>query len=340
MIVITSLEDLYQNKEFITQCCENNGIIWNHNFLYYEAKFIHNKNFYHIFINKEPEIICSLEEKTDNIWQSDINGSPLIYSKDICTEVIKGFFDEIINFLNVQALYFPLVYEIFPLYEKLKGEVYIKSWERLPNPMISGNITYENIYEEFKRRIKSKSIENSRIKYKNKFSIKTESIEHQLIALKSIELKSWKRVYKQDMMSREDQFNYYSKLIENGVLKFNCIYDDDIPVAYSIETLYKDVLYLIKWSYNEEYKKYSPGRNLCLDRLEFYNQTQLKYVDLYGGPDGQKDLLESERVKRFDFSYPNLDIVNSIMEERISHDEIVMENYLNGKSIRYAYNKE
>jgi hypothetical protein len=113
-------------------------------------------------------------------------------------------------------------------------------------------------------------------------------------------------------------------------------------VAYRIDSQTKEILYVLKWSYDEKYTDCSPGFYLLtVDLFKKYSQKQFEYIDLYGSPDMLKNLLETNRLERLDICYstdPNE--VEIIRNERIKFDEKIFNNYKKQKSLKGLFNEK
>jgi len=342
MIIINSLNNLHKYSEIINIHCQKNGKIWNHRYEYFATKFSISKFTYMIFFDENKKIMCSVEQRDSDIWQCDINAYPFIYDElRVKVYDIIAFLDTIVSYLKIKCIYGQLIYEDVPLYSDIRYEKGFTTWDRLGNPIIIKK-NYESIFNELKQRISINNVDRIRKKYKKKFIIKNKDIEDQIEDLEIIEKNSWKGRLGQNMLAREKQFAYYSDLMLKEVIKFIGLYYDKVPVAYILLAYHKDILYLIKWSYDEAFKSYSPGRNLMLDVIQMMDKNTYRYIDLYGSPDSLKQLLETNRIKRYDFIYPANSAkssVEAIREERMLHDQEIYINYINKKAIKNMYDK-
>jgi hypothetical protein len=215
-------------------------------------------------------------------------------------------------------------------------------FERLPCPIVGPPFAPEHVWQTVCQRYGSRA---NRQKMKFEKNLKVEPPYRGSIrqAIARIELNSWKHKYKQDMLSRENQLEFYISLIESGVatVKFACD-ATGIPVAFRIDARVVDVLYVLKWSYDDNYKQFSPGfylltvdlfKNLATDGREKY-----QYIDLYGSPDSLKDTIKTSELSRIDYYLAsNLEQVQALSHKRQQFDEKMNQNYQNKNSIKKAF---
>ncbi len=337
MIEIETLDDIETYRDRIESLCFEYGIMWSHSYSYFQSKMKISNHNYKIYIDEDKEILCSIEKHDENIWKTDISGYPFICNLNKTKpEDIRVFLQSILEKIRVKDIYISQVYANIPLYCDVIFDQNFLSWKRLSNPLIRKE-SFVNIYAQLKERTTINNVDRVRKKYKRDFRILNKAVTEQIQDLEIIEKKSWKKVQGQDMLTRENQFVYYSELLQNKVIQFQAAYYEDIPVSYVLYAYYGDILYLIKWSYDQTYRKYSPGKNLILDIIESYDTIDYKYIDLYGSPDTLKELLETERIVRFDFAYPGNSFVYDIKKERMLHDYNLYECYKKHYSLRSIY---
>ena len=159
--------------------------------------------------------------------------------------------------------------------------------------------------------------------------------------IKEIESDSWKHLVKQDMIAKEEQLIYYSSLVELGIANIAVSYmkDTNDIVSYRIEAIYNDKIHVLKNSYKEQYKKYSPGSYMLISDL-YNHYPNTKYMDLYGGPGLVKDMIETHRVNRYDMAIGDIEVIRKLENNRQKWDLKNYNNFLNGKSIKEVFNKK
>ncbi|MDD4937401.1 MAG: hypothetical protein PHX34_00055 [Candidatus Shapirobacteria bacterium] len=341
--IIDSLNKLKRSRKFIDSLFSLNGKIFLQNYLSLEAKFRSNKkdNFV-VFIDDSLNLISAFEKKSEKVWLCSLAGYPILAKNNVSVKGLENFVNKIFNGLKVDALYFPLVYRKDKIYLKLKSLSGISTWPRLPSPIIKKNFSGTVIWDKVKEHYGSRAE-----KQKNKFEkylyirpIKINEVEN---IIRTVENNSWKKLYGQDMISRGDQYKYYVNIIKNGLADISVCFDrkTNQPVAFRIDSLNNGILYTIKWSFDENYKKYSPGFYLItIDLFHKYLNTHLNYIDLYGSPDSLKNMVETNRLSRCDFCLSKSNyLINMIKKERTDYDKKIYDNYIKQKSLKNLFIK-
>lgn len=331
MIVINNCQELTEYKKQI-----DNTPKTNYQQTYENLYAIHNSNETAVtFIYKD--IISTFTRRDDNIFECSLNIEPLIFNK-INKDLIEEFIYEIKKYLK-KTIYFPLVYEDSEFYKLMKNKIYnyerlytsISNHNKIGNDILNYILNSNRVF--FSNRNVKKFEKNMYIKYISKEDVKDILIE--------IESNSWKKEKKQDMTTKIEQLNYYNKLVEQGIASIAIAYEKNTNdlVAYRLDAIYSNKISVLKNSYKEEYKKYSPGSYMLLYDL-FYKYPYLEYVDLYGGPGLAKQMIETDRIKRFDFVIGNKNIVKDLESKRKKWDKKNYDNYIEGKSIKEVFNKK
>lgn len=156
--------------------------------------------------------------------------------------------------------------------------------------------------------------------------------------LDRIERASWKTKAGQSMHEREDQFALYCTLIERGVADLEVVYDGLSPVAYRLDTKIGRVVTCLKWSYDDRYRRFSPGFHLLTtDLVRRWSGADLARVDLFGSPDLLKRLISTGERRRFDLAWPDASVAQDLRLERISFDAKIRASYEAGRGIREHY---
>ncbi len=341
MTIIKTIDGLKKHRKIIELLFAGYGEIYLQNYLSYEANFkSKQKNTFRVFISDDNQILSAFEKKSNGVWQCSIQSYPILGKGKYKTEVITNFFDDICQYLKVKTIYLPLVYKENKYLAELLTTKKIYSWPRLPSPIIRGDFSELTIWDRVCSRYGSRARRQKK-KFENRLCIRAVKMNEVDEIIEKIETNSWKRNYKQDMLSRDNQFEYYTNIIKSGLVDISVAFDQKTKeaVAFRIDSQTKDTLRVLKWSYDERYADYSPGFYLLtVDLFRKYSQEQLKYIDLYGSPDMLKDLLETERLERLDICYStNPDEVKSIREERIKFDERTFINYKKQKSIKKQF---
>ena len=341
MEIIDNIVTLEKNKRIIKSMYEKYGRTPYQSFESLIANFkTKDNNGFKVFIDYEKEILSAFETYWyDNTWKCSIESYPFLCDENA---ELESFINSIVDCLKTKTLYFPKVYIHTNIYNRMielrkEDTIY---WDRLPVPIVDCKTSKQEIYEQEIVRYGKRTIRQRR-KFDNYLYVKEVNDNTTDSIIKDIELKSWKRICKQDMLSRENQFIYYTNIIKNGLGKLYVAFtkEDNIPVSYRIDAITKDKVYFLKSSFKEEYKKYSPGSYLiATDLIERYVENKkYSYIDLCGSMNTLKNMVATNELKRIDICYPYDKIVDKIRDERTNFSKLNKDNYLNGNSIRDIY---
>ncbi|MFD7668415.1 GNAT family N-acetyltransferase [Streptomyces sp. NPDC059788] len=149
---------------------------------------------------------------------------------------------------------------------------------------------------------------------------------------------SWKAARGQSMRQRGSQQEVYGGLVRAGVLTATFLRDGGRPVAFRLDGRAKDRVVCLKWSYDEAYRRYSPGLYLLTTGLtRQWSGAGVRTVDLFGSPDSLKDLLYSERPHRTDVWCGDPEQGAELAAERRQLDARVSRAQHGGRGLRHAY---
>lgn len=287
----------------------------------------------------ENNMITTFIEKDDKTFECVLNIEPII-TTNFETKNIEKFINDIYIYLN-KNLYFPLIYADSIFYKKMNKKLYnyqrlytsISNYKMIGDNIINKVLTRASNKVYFSNRNIKKFESNMYIKYFTRIDVKD--------LIKEIETKSWKYEKKQDMITKQHQLLYYNELIKQGIaiIAVSFTKNTNIPIAYRIDADYANKIHVLKNSYNEDYKKYSPGSYMLIYDL-FKRYPNREYVDLYGGPGLTKKMIETERIERYDMFYGNKEDIIKIKENRNKWDEKNYNNYLLGNSIKEVFNSK
>ncbi|MFA6368810.1 MAG: hypothetical protein WCX20_00320 [Candidatus Shapirobacteria bacterium] len=342
--IIDSLNKLKRNREFVDSLFNFNGKIFLQNYLSLEAKFRSNSNgSFIVFIDNDLNLISAFEKKSEKVWLCSLAGYPILAKNSVSTKDLEKFVKKIFNGLKIEALYFPLVYRKNEMFLKLKSLPDISIWSRLPSPVVQNSFSEAVIWDRVKERYGSRA-ERQKNKFEKYLYIRSVEMNEVEGIIRTVENNSWKKLYGQDMISRGDQYKYYVNIIKNGLADISVCFDKKTnqPVAFRIDSLNNGILYTIKWSFDENYKKYSPGFYLItIDLFQKYSTVLLNYIDLYGSPDCLKNMIETDRFQRCDFCLSQSNyLINMIKKERINYDKKIYNNYIKQNSLKDLFIKQ
>lgn len=336
MIIINTTEELIKHKNKIEHLYDCYGKIFSQSYPSIYSCFEKNKKKDRlVLIDESKDVLVCFKRREGKVLKSLFSGFPYLGKKAVDFE---NLLKVALNITNADCLYFPLIYESTEIIKSLSLINNITVWNRLPSPIVVGDFSIEAILKRVNNRYGKRTTRQKSI-FEKKLMIKSVMKKDSTRVLSEVERNSWKYRSNQDMFSRGYQFDYYNKLINCGVVNLVAAYDLNKPVAFRIDALVKNTLYVVKWSFDESYKKYSPGFYLLVfDLFERYKNIEIDYIDLFGSPDLLKDVIENDRLERFDFCYStNEELVRNIKNERLNFDSRVYNNYLNKKSIRRVY---
>lgn len=340
--VIKTVEILQEAKGFIDTLFSDFGEIYLHEYRSLLADFYTKKTGdYFVFINKENRLLSAFEKKSERTWQCTISAYPVLGGKVATKTALINFFDEIQKELGITTLYFPLVYRSSQIFETLRDMPHFISWNRLSCPVVNNDFSPSVIWNRVLERYGGRANRQKK-KFESKLAVKSINMCDLETIIEKVETNSWKRLFTQDMLSRGNQFVYYTNIIRSGLADITVAFDEETgqAVAFRIDSVINQILYVIKWSYDENYKQYSPGFYLLtVDLFNRYSNQDLKFIDLYGSPDLLKNLVETDRLERFDVCYSADEVeVESIKAERTAFDNKVFTNYQSQQSVKKIFN--
>lgn len=341
MILLHTLNQFKKYYHFVESLSGTNGQIYFHSPLSIEASLIQRQNKdIIVVIDTDNLIVTAFERKSRHIWQCAFNGFPLLTKKDIQPADADRFLQSAKSQLSADTLYFALVYKTESVLAPFVNNPCFKIYDRLPSPIVKGSFDPEVIWQRVVSRFGSRADRQKKLFERQLFTKSFTGVDVKE-NLSKIELNSWKRIYKQDMLSRDNQIDYYSQIIKSGLAKVTFAFDkNENPAAFRIDAEINKILFILKWSYDDNYKRYSPGFYLLtVDLFKSGKNASYKYIDLYGSPDNLKDLIETDRLERADiFLSKNLQTVARIANERIAYDARINNNYRRSQSIKKLFN--
>lgn len=249
-----------------------------------------------------------------------------------------GGFGDVLEVLRRERrqVYMPLVDSV---YEGAAAEYGIVAWPRRANPVIDWSSREETLYERALRRGTSQIARKRRRLEAEGYSLSfAETGEDAARKMLEVDARSWKAARGQGMAQRGNQAALYSRLITEGAAQVSFLQLGSLPVAFRIDSLSGTVLRCLKWSFDESHRRFSPGLYLLTTGLdEEWGRTELTTVDLHGGPDSMKQLIESRREERSDLWLGETCVGERLREERMQFDALVSDHTLAGGGLRHAF---
>lgn len=143
---------------------------------------------------------------------------------------------------------------------------------------------------------------------------KPDEIDKGLHLIHEIDCLSWKFDSNSDMASREGQLIFYEtlakQLSEKGAVSLYILefIKTKEPIAFEYIINYNNQHLIVKHSYKEKYRKYSPGVLIRYEILKNLLDGNLKVIDTWGEIDQFKKIWCEEKVDRFSVSVKNISI--------------------------------
>lgn len=231
--------------------------------------------------------------------------------------------------LNCAELYWPLLNGQAP-----PGAA---TWERLPSPFIDWSDGGAGLLRRVRDRHGSQAERKWRRFEAGGLRIRLR-VEDPRADVRQIERRSWKADAGQAMHQR-GQLGLYSTLLADGVATTDVAYLDQCPVAYRIDAQVGDEVSCLKWSFDERFRRFSPGFYLLTVGLRLrYADSAVKRIDLHGSPDTLKALVATDSRARLDAAWAtDHERVKRRHRERTLHDERTRQMWVARKGVRYAY---
>ena len=214
-----------------------------------------------------------------------------------------GLADAVRSELGVPLVYFPLLGSAAARRGRSAG---FAVWERLPSPYVGWSDRGAGLMSRVRERYGSRADRQWRRFENAGLTVATVAGKPAIEVLDRVERASWKTATGQSMHERGDQFALYCVLIERGVADLEVVYDGTFPVAYRLDTKIGRVVACLKWSYDDRYRRFSPGFHLLTtDLVRRWSGVDLARVDLFGSPDLLKRLVATGERRRFDLAWPD-----------------------------------
>lgn len=239
--------------------------------------------------------------------------------------------------LDVQAIYFPLLYGDISIAQSLLQAQGGRRLRRRPSPVIDWELGGADVWARCERKLGSRARRRRRRFEASGAEIVTLEGPRAVRSMLTVEQGSWKTGASQDMISR-GQADFYAALLRSSEASLRVALESDEPIAYRLDMRVRNIVYCLKWSYVDDYRALSPGFYLlAVDLVDCYRNDGVVLVDLFGAPDMLKSALASGDRERFDLVWPDGAKARRLLAERAQHDKIAAEAYNRGDGIRRTY---
>ena len=245
--------------------------------------------------------------------------------------------DSVRERLDVETVHIPLLYPDLPLARALLEVEDAARLERRPSVIMAPPFDADTIQTRCEARLGSRA-RRRLVRFDNAGPVFERLVGAAAIeVLDVIERRCWKAAFGQDMHSR-GQFEAYANRLSAGDLSLSAAIAAGTPIAYRLETMVGWTLFALKWSFDEAWRRVSPGfALLVVDLPARCRETGANLVDLFGSPDQLKDALSTGFRRRVELAWPAGPLARNILQEVRAHDARNEAAYARGESIRAAY---
>ncbi|MGH3936172.1 MAG: GNAT family N-acetyltransferase [Pseudonocardiaceae bacterium] len=232
--------------------------------------------------------------------------------------------------LDVPVVYFPHVTSA-----AVSG---LASWRRRDSPTVTWTEQGRDLPERVRRRYGSRADRQWRRFEAAGLTTAPVSGAAAVAVLDTIERRSWKAMCGQSMHDRDQQFELYSGLVDRNLVTLDVAWHGRRPVAYRLDAWTGRTVACVKWSFDEDYRRSSPGFYLLTQGLtRRWGPVELDLIDLFGSPDTLKDMVASGAVPRYDLAWPPGPAADALRAERSAFDHAAQDNHTTRRGVRHLY---
>lgn len=261
-----------------------------------------------------------LKQREGGTWESLVPGGAV--TATLCTDQeavaeLVALLSRACDDVGARAVYFPLIYTSTRAHAWLTGLPLVTSWERSGSPSVrvkgleeegaafTAAAVRRSVTSRWQTQLQSRRLDSA------------EAIE----VLRQVERHSWKTAMGCSIFDGEEEF--FKAALASGCYSAWAAWHEAEPIAYRIDAGVGDTLHAMEWSFDQRYRKLSPGKFLVLSAVHHAALEGYDQLDLYGSPDTLKCSIETHRRRRTDFLWvagawlPEHDALRS---ERLQHD--------------------
>lgn len=234
------------------------------------------------------------------------------------------------------SVYLPL---IDAAYADVAGHSEFTTWDRPPNSLIDWTLQGRDLWARARSRGTSQLDRKRRLVERDGLVLDIGRFgEEAARDMLAVDDRSWKATRGQSMRQRASQWALYGRLVESGTLTATFLRNRDQPVAFRLDGRVGDRVMCLKWSYDESYRRYSPGLYLLTEGLtRQWSDRGVSVVDLFGSPDSLKNLLHTHRRSRIDVWCGDTRLGEELARDRLVLDTRVARASEEGKGLRHAF---
>lgn len=210
------------------------------------------------------------------------------------------------------------------------------AWTRLPSPHVDcrpGDDLWARVQERYgsraarqRRRAEACGLVQRRLAGEAAVAV----VDH-------VERRSWKARAGQSMHHRDDQYALHAQMLRDGLTSVSALLDGDRPVAYRLDAQARRTVACLKWSYDDDYRRCSPGFYLLTCGLAHdWDHRAVDRIDLFGSPDQLKRLVATGEMRRVDLAWP-AEAAVTLAAERRAHDRRAAAALRDGMGLRRLY---
>lgn len=275
-------------------------------------------------------------ELEDGLWHSVASG-PLFENLSVGATDLASALETTRTKTGGGWLYLPLLYDSPTLRQFIDSLPGIGVWSRPASPFVDWSDRGRDVWARVVSRLGRQALRR-RVRFENLLEHRRVVGETAFEVMLEVESKSWKARFGRDIVQTR-QAHICQALLSLGLAEVSAAYDGMRPVAYRLDLRRGDVVYVLKWSFDEAYARYSPGFYLLtLGLSQRWGKEEIGRIDLWGGPDMLKSTVETGRTGRLDLVWPaGGRVVSELKEERRAHDRANMENTNLGRGVRWLY---
>jgi Acetyltransferase (GNAT) domain len=284
---------------------------------------------------RDQHVVILVERFRSRLWRASLWPDPFAAIADPC-HVVDAL--RTASCALGEAVYAPNV----TADERAAGVVRVlknvESWPRLASPGIDPPFNAERIWHQVLQRLGTRATRRLRRFEAAPFTCREVVASGARDVLASVETASWKAATRSDMGSVPGELDTYCSLVSDGVARVIAAFDGDRPIAHVTIGLVGTELVLAKWSYDDSYRRYSPGFYLLTRGLwQVVNAEAHTTVDLHGSPDHLKSLLATRRRPRVDLGWPASYVLAELRRERLAHDRAIVARLQSVNGVRHQY---
>jgi hypothetical protein len=285
-----------------------------------------------------PAVAAAFERRSPEVLASILESEPLTVDPDRATaRAARDLLAGALERSAAEVVHFPLVDDDSTSARLLAAVPEVSSWERVGSPIVDWSDGGRDLWDRVRSCLGSQA-DRKRRRFERALSVRRLLHAEAVEGVEAVERKSWKAAAGIDLKSWPGQFEYFAELLRAGVAEASVAFHGQEPAAYRLECQHGSAVYVLKWSFDEAFRWYSPGFYLLTRGLvERWGEVELSYVHLVGHPDSLKAVVETGRRRRRDFAWPG-SAAARLLEASAREYDARRENHLaTGRGLRHFF---